>query len=313
MRTSIILGIGMALVGCASDSPSQSFVAGFQPGAVAPGYTRFVTPIVKDLQPGDNVEYCQWVQAASPEAKDVLAIAGSQSKTGHHATIYATTDTSFAVGESHICTTQDMLSISYVGAIGGEGTGAAVSMLPDGLFFRLPAGQALMVNTHWLNATDEVIDGQAVIDLKFDKASDSRTIADLFANNGDTFQIAPGERSTYDVNCTVPHDVNFALIGNHMHSYGASAYTELVHPDATKTMVIEDPVWSPEMQFNPRYKPYSVDAPLVAHAGDVYHTHCEWTNNTTSTQYFPDEMCVGFAYYFPSQGQIVCENGGWGN
>jgi hypothetical protein len=288
-------------------------VADFAPPALAPGYTRFVTPTVSDLQPGDNVEYCQWVAAASSQAKDVLAIDGAQSRTGHHATIYATTETQFAVGESHICTTDDMLSITFVGAIGGEGTGAASSHLPDGLYFRVPAGQALMVNTHWLNATDDVVDGQAVVDLKFDKASDQRVIADLFANNGDTFEIASGQTNSYDVNCTLPQDMNIAMSGNHMHNYGASAYTELVHADGSKQMVVADPMWSPEMQFNPHYLPFSLDAPLVARAGDTYHTHCEWTNTTSKTQYFPDEMCVGFSYYFPSQGQIVCENGGWPN
>ena len=68
-----------------------------------------------------------------------------------------------------------MLHISFVGAIGGEGTATSAAKLPDGLNFRLPAGQALMINTHWLNATDNTVDGQAVIDVKFADATPDHT------------------------------------------------------------------------------------------------------------------------------------------
>jgi hypothetical protein len=55
---------------------------------------------------------------------------------------------------------------------------------------------------------------------------------------------------------------------------------------------------------------FGIAAPYVAHAGDVYHTHCEWLNETSSPLAFPDEMCAGFGYYFPSLGyEIACEDG----
>jgi hypothetical protein len=76
------------------------------------------------------------------------------------------------------------------------------SSLPDGLFFRLHKGQAVLVNTHWLNATDKTVEGQAVIDVKLEPADSSHTVADVFANNGDTFSIPPGAPTSYDMNCT---------------------------------------------------------------------------------------------------------------
>ena len=53
------------------------------------------------------------------------------------------------------------------------------------------------------------------------------------------------------------------------------------------------------------------EAPKVAHAGDTFHTHCEWQNTTAKTLAFPDEMCTGVGFYFPSQGQIACTEGSW--
>lgn len=307
MKTWIALAV---LAGCGTD-PGTQWVDNFNPPPVADGYTRFVSPIVKDIEPGANVEWCQWVAAPSDVDRDVMDLTGLQSATGHHAVLYATTATNFTVGESHECTIDDMLHISFVGAIGGEGTASSAAKLPDGLNFRLPAGQALMINTHWLNALDNAVDGQAVVDVKFADPSPDHTIADLFANNGDMFQIDAGQNASYDVNCVLAHDMNFAMVTNHMHNYGKSAYSELIHQDGTKQMLVTDEEWHVEEQFAPVYTKYSVEQPMVAHAGDTFHTHCEWTNTTTTTKYFPDEMCDGIAFYFPSQGQIPCENGSW--
>ena len=110
----------------------------------------------------------------------------------------------------------------------------------------------------------------------------------------------------------IQHDINLAMVTNHMHTYGTSAYSELVRQDGTKTMLVTDEQWLAEEQFNPKYQRFSVSTPMQAHAGDTFHTHCEWNNTTTSPKLFPDEMCAGVGFYFPGNGQITCENGGWG-
>jgi len=298
----------VVLLGCGTDQPPE-WVKGFDPPPAPDGYTRFVTPTVKGIQPGDNLEMCQWVAPAADTAQDVLDITGFQSATGHHAVLYATTETNFKVGESHPCTVDDMISISFLGGIGGEGSMGSITQLPDGLNFRLPPGQALMANTHWLNATDGVVDGQAVIDLKVQPASDQRTPADIFANNGDTFQIDPNAAGSYDNSCVLKRDLSIAMLTNHMHNYGFSVYSELIHQDGTKEMLRNDTTWSGEWQFNPQYTRYTREAPQMFHAGDTLHTHCEWQNTTSKTLSFPDEMCVTIGFYFPSNGQLVCENG----
>ena len=309
LTTCLFVAVGTVLAGCGTDS-GPSYVANFRPPSVAPGYTRFLTPMARGIAPGEDVEYCQWVAGPASAALDVIDVFGMQSPTGHHAALYATTETQFAVGETHICTEQDMLSVAFIAGLGGEGTANTANMLPDGLVFRVPVGQALMINTHWLNATDEVIDGQAVIDVKFAPASDQRQAADLFANDGRQFQIRPG-RTTFDASCVLQRDMNLVMAANHMHDHGATVFSELIHPDGTKAMLMSEPAWSAEEQFNPKYIKFSLDAPMIARAGDTYHTHCEWQNNTTRTFAFPDEMCVGLAFYFPAQDHIVCLDGAW--
>jgi Copper type II ascorbate-dependent monooxygenase, C-terminal domain len=292
---------------CGTNAPD--YIPGFDPPPVQDGYTRYVTPVVKDIGPGADQEWCQWVAPAATEDQDVIAFTGKQSETGHHAVLYATTETSFKTGESHVCTTDDMLSISFVGAIGGEGT--ASSTLPSGLYFRLRKGQALMANTHWLNTTDKTVDGQAVLDVEFTPADPSHTIADNLANIGDTFSIPPSAPYTYDVTCPIQDDLNLAMIADHMHSMGTSAYTEVIHSDGTKEMLVDDTSWTSDDQFKPNLVYYSQAMPYVLHAGDQMHTHCEWQNTTDQTVLFPTEMCVGTGFYFPGNGELVCDDGSW--
>ncbi|HEX7700379.1 MAG TPA: hypothetical protein VF403_06655 [Kofleriaceae bacterium] len=106
-------------------------------------------------------------------------------------------------------------------------------------------------------------------------------------------------------------DLNLAMVTNHMHNYGSSVYTEVIHADSTKDMLRADAGWVAEWQFNPMYTRYTLDTPKLLHAGDTVHTHCEWNNTTTNPLLFPDEMCVGITFYFPGHGMITCENGGW--
>ena len=309
MKTTRFFALGLLFAGCGAESEPQ-YVANFHPPAVQAGYTRFLAPTVKAIAPGEDSEWCHWVAGPAAAAQDVIDLTGLQSATGHHAVLYATTETQFAVGESHVCTEQDMLSISFIGAIGGEGTSGSAAKLPDGLFFRLPANRALMINTHWLNATDQVVDGQAVIDVKFAPTSDQRVTADLFANNGVRFAAAPGI-TAYDVNCVLQQDMSYAMATNHMHQHGTSAYTELIRADSTKDMLVQDQSWASDQGFNPKYNKFTLATPKVGHAGDTIHTHCEWQNNTTMPLTFPTEMCAGVTFYFPAHGQMTCVDGAW--
>jgi len=299
--------------GCAAETPVDHWVKGFSPGAQPGGYTRFVSPTVKDLTPGADAEWCQYLATPSDKPRDIVDLIGYQSATGHHAVLYATTDVSYPVGESHPCTEDDMLHISFLGAVGGEGTSGPAAKLPDGLYFQLPAGRSLLANTHWVNATTATVDGQAVFDVKFADADGSRQIADLFANNGDTFVIPAGQHAVHDVTCPIGADLSLAMATNHMHWHGVSAYTEIIHADNTTEMLVKDDSWTSDEQFNPKYNRFGIDNAKKIKKGDRYHTHCEWDNQTGQDLAFPAEMCDGVSFYFPAQGQITCSDGVWFN
>lgn len=292
--------------------PAESqFIEGFNPPALQEGFSRFVSPPLRSLKPGTDEEYCQWVALPADDDRDVLSLIGMQSRGGHHAVLYSSTNTREKVGETHVCTEDDMVTFSFLGAIGGEGMATDLVGLPQGLNFRLRKGLALVINSHYINASQAPIDGQAVVDVKFAPASPEHTVADLFANNGSGFTISPGQTGSHDVSCVLKKDLSFAMVTNHMHQYGASAMSELIRADGTHQLLVEDKNWSPEQKFNPHYVHFDLATAVHAKAGDTYHTRCTWTNTTARPLSFPTEMCAGVGFYFPGNGLISCGDSDW--
>jgi hypothetical protein len=316
VRAVIWVGVGfLSVVGCGSSSTSPGSAGAatsapeFSPPPVPEGYTRIVAPVIEGIEPGGDAIKCQYVLTPFDRDMDVLDIQGYQSKGGHHSIAYAVKGGA-PVGTSRDCNAVDNTSIGgFLGGIGGEAGGKA--QLPEGVVFRLPKGSTVMLNTHFLNTTEETIDGHTVLDVKFSEVDPTRRVASIFVNFTQNFTVQPARETTVDASCTVRHDLSFLSFTNHMHSHGASAVTSLQSSGNTVT-VHEDPTWTSDMQFNPVFTNYSLDAPLTVKAGDVLTTHCDWKNSTASAFRFPDEMCVGFGFFLSDgSSSPTCVEGVW--
>jgi hypothetical protein len=312
-RMFAVAAASLAFASCSSGSspapPGPSpYIDGFNPPALQAGYTRFITPPIRGIPAGTDQMWCQWLAAPAAADQDVLHMTGQQSSFGHHAVLYAS-KTIEAVGTTRQCTSSDMESVQYLGGIGAEGTMSVA--LPPGVVFRLPQGQALMANVHFINATSHPIDGQAVLDLDLQPPSSSNQVAGLFANVNALFSIPPHSQSSADATCVAGTEMPFLLFGNHMHQWGTSVTTEVVHTDGTKTTIVDDPNWTPEREFNPRFVSFPLGQPLVIHQGETVHTHCVWTGDATQTLTFPSEMCLGFGFFVNGGRQVTCVDGQW--
>jgi Copper type II ascorbate-dependent monooxygenase, C-terminal domain len=288
------------------DDGSDQFVAGFNPPPVAEGYKRYVTPPVYKLQPGEDKMFCTWIDAATVGDLDILDVEGYQSKTGHHLILYSSAE-NMPVGFSRECTVDDMISVEFLGAIGGEG-GGNVSELPPGYVFRHNDGRSLLANTHYLNATDSVLDVQSVVDVKSALPSAALKPAGMAVINYLDFQIPPNSSSyTEDAYCTWPTDTSLFMWSNHMHQNGLSVFSEAKRPDGTIIPLSTDMSWQAEEAFNPSWTHWDVNSPTVIHAGDEVHVSCTWKNPNSTMLLFPDEMCDAVGFYSESGQQMVCE------
>jgi hypothetical protein len=324
VRLSAVLSV-CAMFGACADVGSAEQVAdptlraeaapAGEPGAQAfppakEGYTRFVAPVVKSLQPGTDVMHCQYIQAPLDRDIDILDVQGYQSEGGHHAVAYAS---SYAgpLGTSRDCTTEDNTSQgAFLGGVGGEAGGGA--KLPPGVAFRLKKGSSIMLNIHFLNVSDRAYDGHSVLDFKFAEVDPNRTVAAMFVSGHFSFQIPPSANGEAVTECKLPRDMKVVMFSNHMHDYGSAVKTEIVRANGTVELLVDDPLWTYEMQFQPNFRSWTAEAPLQLAAGDALRTTCRWKNTTKSPLVFPREMCIGVSFFLSEgQGSPVCMNGRW--
>lgn len=306
--------VALALTACGSSTqnepPDSALIAGFDP-APREGYQRYIVPAVRDIAPGTDAMWCQWLAAPAEEDVDILDLLGDQSIGGHHAILYATTIAA-PPGTTRACVDSDLASVRYLGAIGGEGITGEQGKLPEGVSYRLPKGYALMANTHYTNYKTTPIDGQAVLDLKTAPVDPQRKIASLFVNIDVDIELPPQGPATLDVECEVQEELSIFWFGNHMHALGRRARTELVRGDGSIEPIREDAAWNAEAAFNPEFNRWPVEEPLVLRRGDRIKTHCEWENTENKVINFPTEMCAGFGFYVGSGVQFNCIKGEWG-
>lgn len=212
------------------------------------------------------------------------------------------------VGTSRPCTDADMLTVTFLGAIGGEATVGPAVRLPEGMVFEMPEGQALMINAHYINTTLEPVDGRSVLDVEFAEPDPNLIVAGSFAMNYAGIQIPPMQEYTVDVSCTLTQQVSLVMYANHMHRHGTRVFSELLRQDGTKETLATDDTWSGDKAFNSPWVYWTKDAPFVLSAGDTLHERCTWTNDTSNTIGFPDEMCVGVGYALESGPQYICSS-----
>jgi len=301
--------LSLSFIGCGSDpdsstSPNPSASA-FNPPAAPEGYTRIAAQTIHDVQPGGDATYCQYIMAPFDRDMDVLDVSGYQSAFGHHAVALSYPDDgSLQIGESIPCMgtefTADPTSSGTGGGtfLGGiAGPGGESQDLPEGVAFRLPKGNGILLNVHYLNTGNTAIDGDAVLDVEFAEVDPNRRIAAMFLNLNMSFELAPSSRTASTIDCVAQSDVQILMMTNHMHEYGANAKTEVVRADTGAIEVLrDDPVWAYEMQFNIEYTRWTVEQPFVLRAGDTVRTSCEWNNTTPEALAFPREMCIGVGF-----------------
>jgi hypothetical protein len=307
MKLSRVIVCVLAVPACGTSLPSEpSLIAGFNPPAAKPGYERMIAPVVPGVTAGSDLNLCQWLEAPAKIDRQVIDLAAYQSRGGHHLVLYATSEPE-PIGESHICTTDDMLAVNFLGATESGGEGADDVHLPDGFAFDLPKGMYLMANTHYVNSSDDTYDVQSVVDVKYADPKHPLAPVGFIAVNWDQFDIPAGQNVVSDAYCTAPEQLSFFLWGDHMHQLGSGEYSEIIRHDGTKTMMASDPVWTPELTYSTPWVHWDPATPFVVNSGDTFHLHCEWSNTSGTDVKFPTEMCVGTGMVLEGMPQAVCE------
>ena len=306
------LVVATFVVGCSS-SPAQMMnpgpmrPAGFDPPPPQADELEYDSPIIANIAPGTDATYCSYLDAHVTDTTDVVHFRVLQSLTGHHAILFSAKQSRPV--DTHICTEDDMVNTRFVAAGGAESVGTIE--IPDGLAFRIPAGTQLMMQTHWINATQQAVDGQAVAYITTRTTDPARQVLDLFNVVKTDFTLPAGKTTTASTTCAVKHNLQLFTLTGHEHELGSHVDIQLL--DGANTSMLWSYDWQPSYQSAPPYKIYGVQQPLRLTAGQQLQVTCTWVNNTGNDLGFPREMCVGSGFYFPADaGEIDCVDGNWG-
>jgi len=297
----------IALVGCASDDAGADFTPGFDPPAPHDDEIQLVAPPVHAIAPGEDLTLCSYIDYRTDRELDILDSQGFQSKTGgHHLILYAVTLQQPA--NTHPCTEDDMINARY---LAGGGADSPPADPPEGVVFRMPADTQLMIQTHWINTSDQPIDGQGAFNLKITDPSPDHQPAQLVTVVNASFTLPLG-KGAVSADCQIGEPMNVFTLGGHMHEWGR--HTKIAYTSGSApAQVIYETNWSSEYQFNPPRNHYTPEQPFALSAGDKLRIDCEYMNDTGAPLPFPREMCVLFAYAYPLDHQIDCVDGNWPN
>jgi hypothetical protein len=273
-------------------------------GATPVGETITLTIEAFDVQPGTERQVCKHVNLPADVPFDVVRFRSQMEGTSHHLNVYKLlTDVTDPVSPSdalvHDCAPASEQLSGDAAYIFGAATPERVVDLPEGVAFHLVPQQRLILEQHVINATPGVIQGGVTFEMS--KPATEGTIehhADViwFANWG--FAIPPNQETVETSHCTVPYDVNVFGLMSHTHALGANFSIERWSTEGTEHLY-ESEDWA-----HPVY--LELDPHLTLAAGEGLEWTCTW-NNTTGELVLPgkdstDEMCMTFAYAYPTQG-----------
>ncbi len=305
--------LGLSLVGCGTDEAPPTNGQEILPNLTVPekpeNGLQIITPIVRDLAPGTDHEICTWTDAIAETPLQVKSTTGYQTEPGHHIVVYYTTEKQPA-GLQRECTDADMVAFRIVTGNGKEGEPYEA---PGNLMYPIPAGAQIVINHHYLNATDETLDGQAAVNINFTPPGGTYIAsgATAFLNSG---LIVGQGTTTQKQHCVVDRELKMWFMVPHMHEWGKHIVVQLTRAgSATADEPLFDKVWDKSFAFHPPEMKLDPTAPLVLHPGDALDTTCTWENNTGRDLNFGFEMCVTFGQFVDDKnlGSWACDDGHW--
>jgi hypothetical protein len=297
-------------IGCSggTDGPDGPEVLDNLPLPAAPDNgMQVITPIVRDIQPGTDNEYCYWSDVILDDTIDIKSTAGFQTEPpGHHTVLYYTNDPQPA-GTQRLCTDTDMASFRFLTGNGGEGE---LNSAPGNLVYRAPKGAQIVINSHYLNTSDQVVNGQSAININYADPGIEYTPSGSSAFLDTRIHVQPGMDS-FETTCNIDRTLKMWFLIPHMHQWGSNIKVDLTQSGETTRLF--DTNWDPSFTFHPPEMRFDPESPLVFAPGDQIKIRCEWNNDTGRVLDFGFEMCVSYGQFVDDTGigSVACDGGNW--
>nr|HEX4315260.1 hypothetical protein [Kofleriaceae bacterium] len=288
------------------DAGGTAILPGFTVPAAPANGMQIILPIVKDLQPGSSTELCTYTGIQAQEDLQIRSVDAVQAQSGHHVALWYS-KVNMPAGTTHPCSDADMVNFRFIAGA----TNNASTAVPGQLVLVIPKGTYIAIQQHYINASDNVVDSQSVLNINYADPGGSYTTSSAMAFLDDTLSLAPGG-DTMNIHCTMQQDVDAWFVMPHMHKYGVSFTATLTHAGSASQLV-DVPTWDPDYEFSAPQTTWDPSTPQKFLTGDTIDVQCNWDNTTAKTLKFGDEMCVFFAQTIDTagRGNIACDGGAW--
>ena len=261
-------------------------------------FTITVGPL--PVSAGSQAVYCTNIHLGNATAIDVIGYNSTQTQGGHHLILLAN-KTDQADSPPVACNQSAAVdpkngSMIYISQLAQDS-----QRFPDQVGMSLPVNASLMVQVHYLDATNMDLQVSTTIEvLSAAKGSVSIPAAPLLYYAAQ-FTVPPGT-STVTAACAMqnPQPYSYFMLAGHMHSHGTDLRVDFTPAGGASSRIYETASWdSPqEKQFVP---------PLSVASGSQMNWACDFTNTTSVSVSEPNEMCAILGNYYPAaQGSLTC-------
>lgn len=297
-----------ASVGCSDDPdeppPDDSILA---PPADGEG-VQFV--MHTQLEAGVEAEHCKFVKAP-PEGlivnrDEVRYTAGS-----HHFLLYETayTEIPTAKEDGTPVDTSDVFDCSsgptdgwdVTKLIGGsQNTDGHMLDFPEGIGVRIEPGRVLLMNAHYINASNERLEPEVRINLYSISEDELQVEGDLLFLYNPLIRVPARGEARARMRCPVYHDITIVNVQSHMHARG-TGYALMI--EGQEPFYINDK-WEDVPVAN-----FMNEGGMQVPAGARLDYYCEYTNTQDVDVYqgprSTDEMCMVIGSYYPANPAIA--------
>lgn len=259
----------------------------------------FSPPMV--VQPGEEVLYCNPLPFIADREFLFKAVRGAQMRGGHHAGVFVSVQPTEDY-TPELCG-DDMSHLRYTAGAGGAG--GEFTELPPGVGLRISEGQQIVIQSHYINASDEPVTVMDMVELDYTTLKESPTIVDAFAMINDDLDIPAGAVGhTKTTDCTLEEDMDIYMLLGHTHEHGVLFEFERFPGGDGEPELLYHATDGKLLRESPEIKTWA--DPLRFKAGDRLRVTCKWDNETDRSLGWPEEMCVALMYYGPGRGWLTC-------
>ncbi len=181
--------------------------------------------------------------------------------------------------------------------------------LPDGIAFPITEGQRFLVDSHFINATEEDAWANVWIDLQIIPEEEIVHPAGAIQFDLGHLRIPQGPH-TEVFDCVWDREVTILSVGPHLHEQCDSFYLDWIAGDGSgdteRLLAIDE--WQQTFQELPPSLGYEPGS-LTVSPGEVFRTTCNWDNQTDHELLFPEEMCTTLGVGYPLPRGAACMDG----